>query len=137
MWKVQQGRLLRVIKSEKLRFLAIGGVNTVLGYGCFLLAYALMSPLAGSVAILVTAYAIALPVAFFNQRTFVFRSTGAWIPEFGRFLLANSTIFVINLVALPVCVKFFHGDPRVVQGVFVLVSTMASYFAHKYFSFSR
>lgn len=136
-WRVEQERLVRLLKSEKLRFLAVGAVNTVIGYACFLLTFALMDPWAGPVAVLIAAYLVALPIAFFNQRVFVFRSRASWLREFGRFLLANSAIFAINVVALPVCVGFFHGDPRVVQGVFVIVSTVASYFAHKYFSFSR
>lgn len=137
MWTVEQERLVRLLKSEKLRFLAVGAVNTVIGYACFLLAFALMDPWAGPVAILVAAYLIALPIAFFNQRVFVFRSHAPWVREFGRFLLANSTIFVVNVVALPICVRLFHVDLRIVQAVFVMVSTVASYFAHKYFSFSR
>ncbi|MCF3493375.1 hypothetical protein GUV62_14180 [Stenotrophomonas maltophilia] len=136
-WKVEQEKVVRLLKSEKLRFLIVGAGNTVIGYACFLLTFALMDPWAGPVAILVAAYLVALPIAFVNQRVFVFRSRAPWVREFGRFLLANSTIFAINVVALPICIRLSEGDPRIVQGVFVMVSTVASYFAHKYFSFSR
>ena len=137
MWKVEQERVIRFLKSEKLRFLVVGAGNTLIGYVCFLLMFALLDPWVGTVAILVAAYLLALPIAFVNQRLLVFRSRSPLLREFGRFLLANSTIFLINVVALPICIKFFEGDARVVQGGFVMVSTIASYFVHKYFSFSR
>lgn len=137
MWKVEQERVIRFLKSEKLRFLVVGAGNTLIGYVCFLLMFALLDPWVGTVAILVAAYLLALPIAFVNQRLLVFRSRSPLLREFGRFLLANSTIFLINVVALPICIKFFKGDARVVQGGFVMVSTIASYFVHKYFSFSR
>ncbi len=136
-WKVEQESVIRLLKSEKLRFLVVGAGNTVIGYACFLLTFALMDPWVGPVAILVAAYLVALPIAFFNQRVFVFRSHAPWLREFGRFLLANSMIFAINVVALPICIRLSEGDPRVVQGGVVMVSTIVSYFAHKYFSFSR
>lgn len=129
--------LARLFSSEKLRFLLVGGVNTVIGYVCFLISFALIARWVGPVGVLVAGYLVALPIAFFNQRFFVFRSQGPLLREFGRFLVANSTIFAVNLVALPIFVGLLQRDPRLVQAAFVVISAIASYFAHKYFSFSR
>ncbi|QSX73634.1 GtrA family protein [Lysobacter arenosi] len=123
--------------SEKGRFLIVGGWNTFAGYLIFAAVHLLVGASLGPTGTLVLAYCIALPQSFITQRLFVFRKRGQWRDQFGRFALSNSIIFASNLAFLPPAVRMTGTDPLAVQAVFVVVSTVASYFIHKHYSFRR
>lgn len=125
------------IHSEKLRFLLVGAWNTVFGYVAFAVIHLLFGEAIGTFFTLVASYAISLPHAFVTQRFFVFSASGPFVPQFLRFTLANSSIFVSNIVLVPIVVAGAHADPLIVQAVFIALSTVASYLAHKHFSFAR
>jgi len=126
-----------LLESERIRFLAVGSWNTLVGYLCFLLCYWLMGNRMGPFGTLVASYCFAIPHSYLTQRLLVFRSRGPWMTEFFRFLLANSTIFAANLILLPLIVKLTYIDERWVQAMLVVVLTVMSYLAHRHYSFSR
>ncbi|UGB44994.1 GtrA family protein [Frateuria edaphi] len=123
--------------DQRIRFLAVGAWNTVAGYGIFVLVHLLIARRVGDLLVIVIAYMIALPLAFYMQRRFVFNHGTRWLVSFRRFVLANSLIFFSNLVFLPLFVRFTGIGPLVSQAIFVSFSTIVSYVAHKHYSFSR
>jgi putative flippase GtrA len=127
---------MSLLLSERMRFLAVGGWNTLVGYLVFLACHAWIGNEIGPFFTLILSYVIAVPHSFATQRWLVFKARGAIGRQFLRFLLANSSIFVANLVLLPLTVRLIEADPRVVQGVLVVLLTVVSYLAHKYFSFT-
>ncbi|MGA6182673.1 GtrA family protein [Stenotrophomonas sp. NPDC077421] len=130
-------RLAELYANEKLRFLAVGGWNTLVGYLVFLLFHFTVEPHWGVMATLVASYCVALPHSFLTQRLVVFRSQRHWFPEFGRFVVSNSSIFIANLLLLPLAKAVTGANTALLQAVFLAVSTVASYLVHKYFTFSR
>lgn len=126
-----------LLGNERVRFLVVGGWNTVIGFLCFLLCHWLVAESMGPFGTLVLSYCIAIPHSYLTQRVLVFRSHGPWFGEFLRFLLANSAIFAANLILLPLIVAISKIDGRWVQAALVVVLTVMSYLAHRYFSFSR
>lgn len=127
---------ISLLMSERARFLVVGGWNTLVGYLVFLACHAWIGSEIGPLMTLVLSYLIAVPHSFATQRWLVFKAQGAIGRQFMRFLLANSSIFFTNMVLLPLTVHLVESDPRVVQGVLVVLLTVASYLAHKYFSFT-
>ncbi|MBL8256966.1 MAG: GtrA family protein [Pseudoxanthomonas mexicana] len=125
-----------LLMSERLRFLVVGGWNTLVGYLVFLACHAWAGNEIGPLMTLILSYLIAVPHSFATQRWLVFKAQGAIGRQLLRFLLANSSIFVANMVLLPLAVYVVEADPRIVQGVLVVLLTIASYLAHKYFSFT-
>lgn len=125
-----------LLMSERLRFLVVGGWNTLVGYLVFLACHAWVGGKIGPLMTLILSYLIAVPHSFATQRWLVFKAQGAIGRQFLRFLLANSSIFVANMVLLPLTVRLVEADPRIVQGVLVVLLTVASYLAHKHFSFT-
>lgn len=124
-------------RRQQLRFLLAGAWNTGFGYLAFLLAYRLVGGAFGSVPALLLGYTLALPQSYTVQRFLVFQSRGAWLAQFSRFAFASLSIFVVNVAVLPAAITLFDTDPRLVQAIFILSSTVVSYLAHKYFSFKQ
>ena len=129
-------RCTSLLLSERIRFVAVGGWNTLAGYLVFLACHACLGKEIGPSYTLILSYLIAVPHSFATQRWLVFKARGAIGRQFLRFLLANSSIFAANLLLLPLAVRLTETDPRIVQGVLVILLTIASYLAHKHFSFT-
>lgn len=134
---LRRAALARLAADTRVRFLAVGAGNTVFGYGCFVAVHLLAGARLGTLATLVVAYAIALPVTFLTQRGLVFRRGGPVAPQALRFALTNTSVFVANLVIVPLLVDGLAMEPLRVQLGFVAVSTVLSYLAHKHWSFAR
>lgn len=118
------------------RFLLAGAWNTLFGYLAFLAVYFVFRERMGPVWLLCIAYAISLVQAFAVQRVLVFRADGPLLRQFLRFVAANSLLFFANLAFLPWAIAASTLPPPVLQAVFVLASTLLSYFLHKHYSFA-
>ncbi|MHC1654806.1 GtrA family protein [Stenotrophomonas maltophilia] len=130
-------RIAQLYANEKLRFLVVGGWNTAVGYLVFLVFHLTIESRWGVATVLIASYCVALPHSFLTQRLAVFRSKRPWLPEFGRFVLSNSSIFIANLLLLPLAITLTGANSALLQAVFLFISTVASYLAHRHFTFSR
>lgn len=134
------GPLFRIVKDERVAFLIVGGLNTALGTGFFLLYQFLIGDSLGNygyMVALVGAHISAVPCAFVLYRRFVFRVRGhVWL-DLWRFELVNLTSFGINLLVLPFAVEVLGLDPIPAQLLITAGSVTISYFGHKLFSFRR
>jgi len=123
--------------SEKLRFLAVGGLNTGLGFGLFALLQFLIGEQIGEVLVLLLAHLGASTVAFVLHRRVTFRVSGNILADYLRF----QTVFIIpigiNLVILPILTHVVGVNVYVAQALITGVTVTISYFGHKYFSFRR
>jgi putative flippase GtrA len=124
--------------------LLVGGINTLVGLLAFIsvdVAFgtrldSLANPATGSILILAFSHAISVTLAFVLHRRFVFRSRGHLWLDFVRFQSVYAITFSINLIALPILVSL--NAPRMVAQVgIVAILTVASYVAHRHFSFRR
>lgn len=123
----------RVMQKQFARFLSVGVLNTLLGYGIIFFAmYGLkFSPEVSNL----MGYGVGLLVSFALSKSFTFRSSGAIKPEFARFLIVFAMAYAANLAVLSVAVRFFHwhaGISQVIAGGFYIV---CSYFLNKRFVF--
>ena len=128
----------RLLGDERVRFLMIGGFNTVFGYALFALLYLLFGAVLPSVVCVYLSYAIAVPLAFYLHRRFTFRANGAGNVgiDFLRFCIVYVIALVINTVALPLVV--LTGVPTLLAQALVQAgTTILTYIGHKVFSFRR
>ena len=128
-----------LLADERVRFVIVGGINTVLGYGLFALFWLTLGDRIGYLGSLYASYAVAIVAAFLLHRRFTFRvnGTGSILVDFLRFGGVHVVSLVINTVALPVLVEAAGLYPLAAQAVVVVVTTLVSYFGHKLFSFHR
>jgi putative flippase GtrA len=129
--------LIRLLATEAVRFLLVGATNTVVGYLLYSLLWVTVGHVIGYLGSLYGSYAVAIVLAFFLYRKFVFRVKGhAWL-DFVRFQGVYIVSLVINTLALPLLVEVVKLSPLVAQAVIVIVTTLTSYVGHKFFSFRR
>ncbi|MET1002510.1 MAG: GtrA family protein [Acidimicrobiia bacterium] len=134
-----RNRLARLLADQRVRFVIVGGINTVLGYGLFVLFEFTIGDTIGYLGSLYASYVLAIVVAFALHRRFTFRvsGTGNVVIDFLRFASVHVVALVINTVALPLLVEIVGLEPLVAQAIVVVVTTLVSYFGHKLFSFRR
>jgi len=126
-----------VLRDERIRFLVVGAVNTLVGYGLFVLFEISFGHLIGYLGSLYASYAVATTLAFVLHRRFTFRARGSIALDFVRFQIVYVVALAVNTVALPVLVELVGLEPVVAQACVVVVTTILSYVGHKFFSFRR
>jgi putative flippase GtrA len=132
------GPLLRLVRDQRVAFLIVGGFNTVNGFALFVLFHVLLgNGFAHYMTTLLLSHVVAVVIAFFLHRRFVFRVRGHLLVDALRFEAVNLGALGLNAVLLPLFVEVAGLDVIVAQlaaGVGVVVLT---WFAHSQFSFRR
>ena len=135
--------IARLLADERVRFLIVGGFNTFFGYALFIIFELTLGELVGGwigdLVSLYASYAIATVVAFALHRHFTYRVTGTGniVVDYLRFISVYIVTLLLNTIALPLLVEVAHLQAILAQGMFLVVSTLMSYFGHKLFSFRR
>jgi putative flippase GtrA len=128
-----------LLGDERVRFVLIGGINTVVGYALYALLYLSAGRFIGYLGALYISYVIAIGIAFVLHRRFTFRvsGTGNVFVDLVRFAAVYVVSLIVNTLLLPVLIELGHVQPLVAQAAIVIVTTLISYFGHKLFSFRR
>jgi putative flippase GtrA len=138
------GPLIRLVHDQRMAFVIVGGINTVVGFGIFIICSETVGhvvdhrfgKIAGSLAALGITHVLSVLFAYVMHRRFVFRVHGRVLRDLARFWSVYLTTGGINLVMLPLLVELgMHRIPA--QGIIVGCTTMLSYFGHRHFSFRR
>jgi putative flippase GtrA len=129
----------RLLKDERVRFLIVGGFNTLFGFGLFVFFELVVGQYIGYLISLYSSYVIAVIVAFLLHRHFTYRVTGTGniFIDFLRFAGVSLVALAVNTVALPLLVEVVGITPIISQALIVVITTLVSYFGHKLFSFRR
>ena len=128
-WRQKFGILYR---DQRLRFLAVGALNTAVGYGLFALFLYL-----GLHYFLAQFVATPLAIAhsYLWNKYFTFQSAGHSLPEILRFLGVYALSYAFNVALLFACVEWAHLNPYLAGVVGLFVTTAISYLGHRRFSF--
>ena len=122
--------------DKKIRFLIIGGVNTLWGIAAYPVLYVILNPLGVNyLVILVLAYAVSIAFSFTTQKYLVFKTRGNHARELSRFLGLQGGIFALNLIALPALVVATGWNPVFIQIGLSIVVAVLSYFFHDLVTF--
>ena len=130
------GWLLRVVRDQRVAFLVVGGINTVVG----LLAFAAFLVLLGQqryLTVLVCAHVVSVLIAFVLYRLVVFRVRGHLLADLWRFETVYLSALAVNLVLLPLLVELAHLPVLLAQALIVVVTSVMSWLGHKNYSFRR
>jgi putative flippase GtrA len=131
------GPLFRLVKDQRVAFLIVGTINTVIGTAWFVVFQVLIGARTSYMLSLALAHVAAVLCAFVLYRRFVFRVRGhVWL-DLGRFELVNLTSLGVNAVLLPLTVEGLHLPPIPAQLLVTGVTMVISYVGHKWFSFHR
>jgi putative flippase GtrA len=120
---------------EKVRFVLIGGFNTAFGFGLFSLLYLLLYKNLNYLVILIINNFLAVSVAFFMLKFFVFQTQDNYWKEFIRCHLIYLLILMLNSILLYLLVDVFNQEVIISQFLITITLVVLSYSGHKHFSF--
>ena len=129
----------RLARDQRVRFLAVGATNTVVGYLVFsaFTLWVFADVHLGYLLSLALSYVIGITLAFVLYRRFVFPVHGHLLRDFARFVSVYLVAIGINAAALPLLVEVVQVPPLLAQLMILVVTTLLSFFGHKKFSFRR
>jgi putative flippase GtrA len=125
---------------QKLRYVAIGTLNTVVGYGFFGACYVTLKQQWPYLAILALSHLMAVSFSFATHGCWVFPQSGgrtwrqvaqAWL----RFQTSYIGLLALGLAVNTGMLAAVTSSPWLAQGVATLVGVAAGYGLHKYFVF--
>jgi putative flippase GtrA len=122
--------------SRKLRFLVVGGWNTLFGYLAFAGLYLLLSATLHYLAIATLAHFLAVAQSYATQRRLVFRSSESIMAEFIRFNISHLGTLLFGLGAMWLLVDGLGMTPLVAQAITVGGVVILSYVLHSRVSFA-
>ncbi len=126
---------MRTKYAEQIRYLLVGGWNTLFGYGVYAVLYLLLRHRISYIAIIVPTWIVSITNAYLGYKFVVFRTRGNYLREYLKTYLVYGVAFLVNLALLPVFVEVLGWNPLVGQAVVGVFTVVISYVAYKYFAF--
>lgn len=121
--------------SRKIRFLLVGGFNTLFSYLLFVLLVQYASlPYAWA---LLIQYAVTINVSIFTMRYYVFRSSGNLLREYTKAWGVYLGMLASNYVALFLMIDTAGLSPVAAQTVYTAVATVLMYIIHQKITFRK
>ena len=130
---------------QKLRFLLVGGFNTVFAYlvlnllnmvfgVCF---KDIFSPIVIANLALIIQYILTVNVSFITMRYYVFQSRGRWVHEWLKAWSVYIFLYLINAPVLTFMMVVLGWSTWLAQGIYLIFSTIITFLLHKYYSFRK
>ena len=120
---------------QKLRFLLVGGFNTVFSYSLFVIMVALLAT-PYKIALIIC-YIISTNVSIFTMRYYVFHSHGNLWHEYSKSWGVYLSILIINYIFMYIAVDICNINELVAQAIYTILITVFTYLMHKYISFAQ
>lgn len=120
-----------------LRFLVVGAWNFAFGYGVFAGLYWMLHGRCRDWAIAALAAVLGITVSFITHRFITYRSRGCWWREYARVYVVYGGQSLLNILLIWLFVTRMGCNAYLMQFVIMAVLTVASYWAHKLYSFRR
>jgi len=133
---IQQLRRLWAF-STPLRFLVVGGWNFAFGYGSFAALYWIFNGIWPDWFIATAASILGITMSYLTHRLITYRSHGCWWKEYLRFYLVYGGQTLLNIFLIWFLVTTLGYNAYIVQLLITLLLTVATYWAHKFFSFRK
>ncbi len=118
--------------NQKIRFLLVGGFNTVLAYALFVFLF-LICDWNYSTS-LITQYIITINISIFTMRYFVFQSHSNLKQEYLKAWGVYLFLLVLNYLYLFIT-SWFEINTILAQGIYIIISTILTFVLHKKYSF--
>lgn len=122
----------RLIGLREVRFLMVGCINTVVGYGAFalLIVFGVQYLIANTVSTI-----IGVINSYLWNRFFTFKSKNKAVSEICRFAFVYFVSYCVSMLFLWVVVGHLHVNTYLAGALNIIVTTLISWFGHKNFSF--
>lgn len=119
--------------KQIFKFCGVGVLNTIVGYCAFFLLVNYMNYLLA----LLIAHIIGVLHSFLWNKYWIFKSRHFRFLEFIKFNVIYAMVFIVNAIALFVCVEIIQVNPRLAQLLLLPVITLISFFGQKLWTFNE
>lgn len=130
-------RLRGLHRDQRVAFVGVGAVNTLLGTAFFIGLELTLGRIAGYIVVLLVAHVMSVLCAFMLHRHLVFRVRGSALLDLGRFEMVYIGGLGANMVLLPFLVEVVGLPVIAAQLVVVCMIAPMSFLGHRHFSFRR
>ena len=124
-----------IFEDHRLRFLIVGGVNTVAGILISAGVFFSLRHYLHTLIIASLANFLAISVAFVNQKVFVFRTSGFSFLEYFRGMMGNSFTALFSIILFWLLIDYYKLSFWSTQVIIIPVVTAVSYVTNRYFIF--
>lgn len=122
-------------KLEKLRYLFVGGVNTIFGFIVSIVLYELLAPKVNVFFISIFGNLINITFSFMTYKFFVFRSPGSWWRQYFRAWATYGFSAALSVLLTWFFVDMFGVKFALSQVIIIGLGVIISYAMHKNFTF--
>ena len=122
---------------RELRYLLVGGFNTLFGYSLGVGLYLALSLWLHILIIAVIGNLIAISVSFTTYKLLVFQTRGRWLREYLKSYVVYGGSAVLGTVLLWFLVDGLALPIWIAQGLAILITAIVSYIGHSRFTFRR
>ena len=119
--------------KQIFKFCGVGVLNTIVGYCAFFLLVNYMNYLLA----LLIAHIIGVLHSFLWNKYWIFKSRRFRFLEFIKFNVIYAMVFIVNAIALFMCVEIIQVNPRLAQLLLLPVITLISFFGQKLWTFNE
>ena len=122
----------KIFSYQGIRFLFVGGLNTIVGYGVYaLLLYLNVNYLVANTISTI----IGIAHSYLWNRFFTFKSKNKALKEITKFVAVYTISYVIGMCTLYIFKDKLSISPYIAGLINLVITTLISYFGHKYISF--
>lgn len=126
----------QLLNSRKLRYLLVGGWNTIFGYFAGIGIYYLLNLDFSIWLIGLISNVICISMSFLTYKIFVFRTKGNWIVEYFRSYIVYGVMAILGIFLLWLFVTRLALTIEIAQALIILSTTVISYMGHLKFTFN-
>ena len=124
-----------MIEVQKFRYLAVGGINTLVGYGIGVVLYKLFGGAIHIFIIGIAANILSISFSFITYKTLVFRTVGHWLKEYFKAYVVYGGLAILGILLLWLFVDKMNLSIWMAQGLVTALTVIVSYIAHARFTF--
>lgn len=131
------GVLRRALDRRSVRFVLVGGVNTLFSFGVFAALQVTVGEHVHYLVILAVSHVVGVLEAYVLQRRLVFRVSGHWWRDLAKFWSVYLVALGVNAVALPALVEILGVPVLPAQAAVMLGTAVGTFVVHRAFTFRR
>ncbi|MBR6133648.1 MAG: GtrA family protein [Bacilli bacterium] len=123
-----------LLNNTKIRFLIVGCLNTIVGYSIYaILIYLNINYLIANTISTI----IGIIHSYIWNRLFTFKSNNNIKKEILKFISVYFISYVLGLLNLYILVNILNTNKYIAGIINIFITTIISWFGHRYFSFRR
>ena len=122
---------------QAIRFILVGGYNTVFGYALFSALYFAIDNNIHYSLILFISYLISILNSFIVLKIFVFNTKGNWLKECISTYISYIFLYPINALVLFISIDLYGLSAYIGQLIATIIMPIITYFVLKRFAFKK